>query len=105
MVFFLDADAKVYARYGGRDAKDADNRQSLDGLHYTMKSVLAMHERQAKEFAPKSQEEPKYVRGMAGPKGGGRCMHCHQVRESLNAGLRRSGEWERDMIYRYPLPE
>lgn len=114
MVFFLDANAKVYARYGGRDARDADNRQSLEGLHYTMKSVLAMHQRTAaeREYAPKSAEEPRFLRGAGGMAGlggfggkGGRCMHCHQIRESLNSSLRRNGDWSRDMIYRYPLPE
>ena len=45
MVFFLNAEEKVYARYGGRDARNADSRQSLAGLHATMQSVLAMHAR------------------------------------------------------------
>src|SRR5262249_35627720 len=36
---------------------------------------------------------------------GGRCLHCNQVREALNGQLRRSGRWDRDMAWRYPLPE
>ena len=47
MVFFLNAQEKVYARYGGRDADGPDSRQSLAGLHYTMESVLKMHARKA----------------------------------------------------------
>lgn len=107
MVFFLNADGKVYARYGGRDAENPDRRQSLDGLAYTMKSVLAMHgrEEKEKEFAPKSQDAPKYIRDVGGARRGGRCMHCHQVKESLNAELQRKGEWSRDSVWRYPLPE
>src|SRR6516162_3936537 len=54
MVFFLDAKENVYARFGGRDGKDADNRQSLEGLAYTMNSVLKMHAQKEKSFAPKS---------------------------------------------------
>ena len=65
MVFFLNAEEQVYARYGGRDAKDADNRLSLAGLRYTMQSVLQMHQREQKEFAPRSHEAPKYARDFA----------------------------------------
>jgi S1-C subfamily serine protease len=110
MVFFLNADEKVYARYGGRDAKDADNRQSLKGLHYTMQSVLEMHEREDKSFAPRSQKGRRTVRDLASATGergrfGRGCVHCHQVRERQNAELRSQGKWERDLVWRYPLPE
>ncbi len=105
MVFFFDADLKVYARYGGRDGVNADNRQSLDGLLYTMKSVLRMHQQDGKEYAPKLGENPKTIRDVAGGRGFGGCMHCHQVRESLDGNLRRTGQWTRDSVWRYPLPE
>jgi predicted metalloprotease with PDZ domain len=103
MIFFLDAEEKVYARYGGRDAESPDSRQSLAGLHYTMESVLRMHEREEKAFAPKSQEGPKFIRDIGGARRG--CMHCHQVKEALNADLHRTGKWTRDAAWRYPLPE
>jgi len=105
MVFFMNADEKVYARYGGRDAENPDRRQSLEGLRYTMQSVLAVHERAQQEFAPKTQDAPKYLRDIAGGRRGGRCMHCHQVREALNSQLQRTGQWSREMTWRYPLPE
>jgi predicted metalloprotease with PDZ domain len=104
MVFFLNAEGKVYARYGGRDEKDAENRQSLAGLHYTMKSVLEMHAREKKEFAPRSQESTRFIRDVQGARGRG-CMHCHQVREALNNDLRRTGKWSQDLFWRYPQPE
>jgi serine protease Do len=106
MIFFLNAEEKVYARYGGRDARNADARQSLDGLRYTMQSVLAMHERSAKEFAPRTPDAPKSARPGGFGKGGGKgCMHCHQVRERLNEQLKRTGQWEREMFWRYPMPD
>ena len=118
MIFFLDARERVYARYGGRDATDADNRQSLAGLRYTMQSVLEMHGRDErlsesatgaarKEFASKSQPTPRFIRDSegGGSFGGRGCMHCHQVKEALNSDLQRSGQWTRDMAFRYPLPE
>ncbi len=114
MIFFLDADERVYARYGGRDAKSADSRHSLSGLRYTMESVLAAHGRQKDagqpegarlDFAPKSQDSPKYLRDVAARSFARGCLHCHQVKEVFNNELRRAGKWDREMIYRYPLPE
>ncbi len=104
MVFFMDAEEKVYARYGGRDGVDADNRQSLAGLSATMKSVLAMHRREEKDFAPKTPGGPKTVRDLAGGSRRG-CMHCHQVKEGIITDLQKKGEWSRDKVWRYPLPE
>lgn len=104
-VFFLSAEEKVYGRYGGRDGEGPDRLQSLAGLHYTMKSVLRMHERAEKVFAPKSQETPKFIRDIA-PRGIGRdCMHCHHVREVLDSSLRKAGKWSADLFWRYPFPE
>jgi S1-C subfamily serine protease len=105
MVFFLNAEGKVYARYGGRDASSPDKRQSLEGLLYTMKSVLRMHASEEKAFALRSQDAAKFIRDTAGARRGGRCLHCHQVKEILNADLQRKGQWSHDMVWRYPLPE
>lgn len=105
MVFFLNADSEVYARYGGRDAKNADSRQSLAGLRYTMQSVLRTHESASKVFARKSGDAPRFLRDVRGSRRSGRCMHCHQVKETLNANLRKQGKWSRDLVWRYPLPE
>ncbi len=104
MVFFLNAEEKVYARYGGRDAACPDSRHSLGGLRYTMQSVLQMHARDEKAFAPKSQEAPRLMRGLSGSRRGGGCMHCHHVKEVRDTDLRRTGHWSRDMVWTYPLP-
>jgi hypothetical protein len=103
--FFLDAEDRVYARYGGRDSESPDHRQSLAGLRYTMESVLKMHAVAEKSYAPKPQDSSKYLRDGMGGKGGGRCYHCHQVREVLNQRLVREGKWTNDLAFRYPLPE
>jgi hypothetical protein len=105
MVFFLNADGKVYARYGGRDGEDPDHRQSLAGLRYTMESVLAMHGRADKEFAPRTHEAPKYIQDVPGGRRTRGCFHCHQVKEVLNSDLVSRGEWNREKAWRYPLPE
>jgi serine protease Do len=106
MVFFLDAEEKVYARYGGRDAESPDSRQSLDGLRYTMESVLRAHGAKEKTFAPKARQTPKFLRDINGSRGVGRgCYHCHQVKEALHDELRKAGKWDRDLAWRYPLPD
>jgi hypothetical protein len=105
MIFFLDSEERVYARYGGRDPKDADNRQSLAGLKYTMNSVLHMHGSDKKEYAPKSYESSKSLRDLAGTFRSRGCMHCHQVKEAIDSSTRRNGQWTREQFWRYPLPE
>lgn len=105
MVFFLNAEEKVYARYGGRDAENPDHRQSLAGLRYTMESVLRTHEGAEKTFAPRTQEGPRFIREGFGERRGGRCLHCHQVKEMLNTDPRKTGQSSRDLAWRYPLPD
>jgi hypothetical protein len=105
MVFFLNAEGKVYARYGGRDGASPDSRQSLEGLRYTMESVLRMHGRAEPAFAPRSQEGPRFIRDLSDRRRRGGCLHCHQVKEILHADLKRKGQWIPDRIWRYPLPD
>ena len=106
MVFFLNPEGKIYARYGGRDALSADDRQSTAGLRYTIQSVLAMHDRKEKAFAPASSEKPKFIRDLVRQTGFSHgCVHCHQLKEILDDRLRQAGKWSRDMVWRYPLPE
>jgi predicted metalloprotease with PDZ domain len=102
-VLFLNADEDVYARYGARDARGPDALQSLDGLRYTMESVLAMHQRPGKLYAPREKGSPTTIRQLAGRFR--RCFHCHQVQETLNANLRRKGQWQRERAWRYPPTE
>ncbi|MBI1832778.1 MAG: PDZ domain-containing protein [Planctomycetes bacterium] len=105
MIFFLDPTGKkVYARYGQRNAVNADALQSLDGLAHTMKSVLAMHASAEPKFAPRSSEQPRFVHDIQGAKGRG-CFHCHNVRESLNRELKINGQWTSDKAWHFPLPD
>ena len=104
MVFFLNADGKVYARYGGRDSRDADNRQSLKGLAYTMQSVLAMHGRPAPVFAPRLEAAPGHLRD-----GRPETRPVHALPPGQGKPEREPEEGgpvdARDLAWRYPLPE
>jgi hypothetical protein len=104
MLFFLNKDKEVYGRYGGRDSTSADNRQSLEGLRYTMQSVLEMHKQKDRVFAPKSISTSPFIKEFVDRKGHG-CMHCHQVKEALDSEAHRLRNWSRDMVWRYPLPD
>lgn len=104
MVFFLNAQEKIYARYGARDATDADARQSLEGLRYTMQSVLKSHKSHSTDFAPLSSNKPFFLREETGVQGG-HCLHCHQVKERINRKIVSDGDWSSDHVYRFPLPD
>jgi hypothetical protein len=106
MVFFLSADERVYGRFGGRDAKGPDSRMSLAGLHYAMAGALETHNRGTMDPLAIARQAPKFIRDVRAGRGLGRgCLHCHQVKERLNAELERSGKWTRDLVWRYPLPD
>lgn len=105
MIFFVNGDEKIYARYGGRDAQDADNRQSLEGLRSTMASVLAMHNSKELRFAEPRKEESMYVRDIMVRGIARGCVHCHQAKEMQYANLKRNGQWNSDYAWRYPLPD
>jgi serine protease Do len=105
MYFFLDSDGRVYARYGQRDADGPDNRQSLAGLKYTMEAVMAAHAEPTKSFAPTAQPKPKYLADFVGKRGGGqggRCLHCHTVKERI---VTAGPGWSLDQLWRFPMPD
>ena len=104
MIFFLNADEHVYGRYGGRDGKNPDGRQSLAGLRYAMQAAIDTHRRKAKKPIPKSDDRPQFVRDLFGGRRGG-CVHCHQIKKKEHDNLRRNGQWNLNRIWRYPLPD
>lgn len=103
MIFFLDAEGKIYARYGGRGPDDADAHQTLPGLRYTMESVLAMHASKTPRFAQPTSTRPLFVKDLGRRRGG--CVHCHTAKEMIYSRLASQGKWTRDMAWRYPLPD
>jgi membrane-associated protease RseP (regulator of RpoE activity) len=106
-VFFMNADQKIYGRYGGRDAKGPDTRNSLAGLNYAMRAALAAHRREGKEQPAPAQKKPLYVENYPTAKQKFRngCIHCHQVAEIRREEAQHTGTWKRDDVWVYPLPE
>lgn len=105
MVFFTSADEQIYGRYGGRDAKSAERRQSLAGLRYAMQAALNAHRRAPADEGVASTRQPIFVRKYAAARNYTGCIHCHQAKEILYEDLRAKGEWSRDLLFRYPLPD
>jgi hypothetical protein len=104
--FFLNAEEKVYGRYGGRDAKSSDARLSLAGLRYSMQAALTAHRRDPTARGPQRPSTPLLAEEYpAAKKRRGECIHCHQVYEYSRAARKATGEWQRDERWVYPLPE
>ena len=52
--FFLDAEGRIYSRYGSRDSSSADSHNSAAGLVHTMAEVLRVHKEET------AKEKPAY---------------------------------------------
>jgi hypothetical protein len=105
MSFFLNADNRVYSRYGGRDAESDDGRLSIRGLKTTMKRVLDLH-RQAGRVetkTPVSDRPRRPADYFKVPENA--CLHCHQVWEGLRGWQRKEGTFDPASLYVYPPPE
>jgi hypothetical protein len=105
--FFLNADEKIYGRYGGRDADSPDSRVSLAGLRYALEAALTAHRRQGKTAPPKNHKPPRTVEAYAAARrlSEKACIHCHQVYDFRREELQTSGKWKLDEVWVYPLPE
>ena len=104
MIFFVSPDEEIYGRFGGRAGQDPDGRQSLAGLRYAMAAALKTHESDDPLLAPRVSEKVQRVRDLPGLRRGG-CVHCHQVKETLDAQSKRNKQWTRYDIWSYPPPD
>ena len=103
--FFMNASGKVYGRFGGRDGKGADTRNSLVGLHYAMEKALVEHRKNPDVKPDQPARKPVFVENLPTSKTYRGCIHCHQVKEIVREEEKKAGTWTRDSIYTYPLPE
>ncbi len=101
--FFLSADGVVYGRYGGRDAKSADSRNTLEGLRFAMEAALETHKTRA--GAKRTPADPVRIEDFAAARRYNGCIHCHQVKEIIRQEQKDKGVWQRDSVWVYPLPE
>jgi hypothetical protein len=114
MGFFLSADGRVYARYGGRDADSSEGRISRDGLLHAMREVLRLHRADgARKLPPlpppRRSDDLTMLKGLA-QRNAQACIHCHMVNEAFNfeARIRKEKipkDLRRDSFFSFPLPE
>jgi serine protease Do len=113
MSFFMDANDRFYARYGGREDSSAESLLSKESLLRTMGAVLFMREfgiAPAVEDQPPAkpvqtpEDIPRLKARMAKRKEGQRCIHCHEVKQAQLQELQRSGRFSKEMIFSYPQP-
>ena len=50
MSFFMDAENRIYTRYGGRDDSSPESHLNRNSLLATMRSALALHKVQAVSY-------------------------------------------------------
>ncbi len=107
MGFFVNADGKVYGRYGGRDSKSPGGKLSIAGLRHAMVEALQVHRREAKAAAAAAANPPALAESIPGigTLKTDSCIHCHQIYDARRENLLKAGKWTSDMFWVYPLPE
>jgi hypothetical protein len=120
--FFLNADKTIYARYGIRTSREADEDVAVEGLVETMQRVLALHKKypdnadslfgkqspgidqavpedfkSLSEFKPALSYENQVAKS---------CIHCHQVRDAQRDELRAAKKrLPENLLFPFPPPE
>jgi serine protease Do len=104
--FFMNANGKVYGRFGGRDSEEADAHLTLGGLKYAMRAALAAYAKEptaASEPVAKPVAQPElYPAGMK--LRADACIHCHNVYDFDRQALVSTGRWRKEMTFTYPPP-
>ncbi len=116
---FLHPDGTVYARYGTQSAAGPDAYNSTEGLLNTMQRVLELHAdypANRAQFEGKRSPRKPYVTALEmpglprkeqyrGPTTWQNCIHCHNIHDALHFAAQAAGNFDIDLLYRYPLPD
>jgi hypothetical protein len=105
--FFMNADERIYGRFGGRDASSPDRYLTSAGLKYAMQKALAAHIARSPEMQTKPAKPPRTVDQYPAAKRlkEDACIHCHQAYDFQRDDLRAASQWQQDHVWVYPLPE
>ena len=102
---FMNAGEKIYGRYGSRDADSASGRLSLAGFRYAMERALTAHRRETPQPEPRTPQRTVEQFAAARRVKDNACIHCHQVLDFEHERLSQLGQWRREDLWLYPLPE
>src|SRR5262249_22137940 len=107
MAFLMNADEKVYGRFGGRNADSADEYLTLGGLKGAMREARAAFRRDPMASGPAAERPPRTVEHYPAAKRlrANACVHCHQVWDFRREEMKAAGKWNLDEVWVYPLPD
>ncbi len=113
MCFFQNGLGQNYARYGGREAENADSHLTQKSLLKTMNQVLELHKANAvqpdSKYEPRSKSSftPEEILPMKSmmAKRKEKCIHCHDVKNARLNHLSNLGKLKKDMVFTYPSPK
>ena len=111
MAFFMDAEDRFYARYGGREDEDAESYLSQPSLVRVMRQALKLHREgdvlagryESNGRPPRFPEDIPTMPGML-QRRENKCIHCHDVKVAQLRQLRSEGRFSRDLVRSYPRP-
>jgi hypothetical protein len=109
MTFFLDGEGRVYSRFGSRDAASAESYNSVDGLVWTMKEVLKLHQDAQGQSRPAYKRPPEKKPGdipaLHALGYGNSCVRCHMIHEAQLAQKRKDPGLQAGDFWLFPPPE
>lgn len=105
MGMFLDAEGRIYARYGSVDPETRESHNTVEGLLHTMESVLVLHEKRPQTpFTPPRVFRPEEIPAMPAHAKNS-CIECHMVQTGFNAQIHKDNKFGRDWLWVYPPPD
>ena len=111
MSFFMDAENRIYTRYGGRDDSDPESHLNRDSLVATMRRTLMLHKlgdvlKSSLEPTGRTVRTPEQIPTMPAmmAKRKNKCIHCHDVKVATLKHLRNQDKLKRHMVFTYPTP-
>lgn len=109
VVLMMDAEGRIYSRFGTNDAHHSPHLMSIPGLKKAMKDVLALH----RSKGPKPPAPPadplrpatSYPAFQKLKMAKDACYHCHYENNARFAQARYDGVFKKEMVFQYPHPE
>jgi hypothetical protein len=106
--FLLNADEKIYMRYGGRDSASPDTYNSVDSLEAALRQGLELHRQYlAGELKLPERPKPRFPREIPllveRTFARGQCVECHLIGDFQNIQRERDGTLDKlTHLYRSP---
>ncbi|OAI49979.1 hypothetical protein AYO44_05985 [Planctomycetaceae bacterium SCGC AG-212-F19] len=101
----LDADGRIYARYGSIDPDTRVSHNTVEGLLHMMEAVVELHAKEPKApFTPPKPFRPEEIPAMPAY-AKNTCIECHMVQTALNAQVHKDNQFTRESFWVYPPPD